>query len=106
MTGNRSGAFATDTDAQGILTLTLDLPGEKVNTLGSRMIEEFDALLDDVEKDDAIRGVVIRSGKPDNFIAGADIKEFTQISTAEEGEALSRSGHAILGKLAARRHLE
>jgi 3-hydroxyacyl-CoA dehydrogenase/enoyl-CoA hydratase/3-hydroxybutyryl-CoA epimerase len=99
MTGVHSGAFTTDTDERGVLTLTLDLPGEKVNTLGRKMIEEFDALLGEVDRDATIKAVVIRSGKPDNFIAGADIKEFTEIASAEEGEAMSRAGHAILGKL-------
>jgi len=103
MTGPPAAAFATDTDERGILTLTLDIPGEKVNTLGSGMIEEFDALLDQVAGDEAVQAVVIRSGKRDNFIAGADIKDFTKIASSEEGEALSRVGHAILGKLEAAR---
>ena len=39
------------------------------------------------------KAVVLRSGKPDNFIAGADIKDFTRDpQRAEEGEALSRAG--------------
>ena len=38
MNGVRSEAFTTDTDERGVLTLTLDLPGEKVNTLGSKTI--------------------------------------------------------------------
>ena len=43
------------------------------------------------------------SGKPDNFIAGADIKDFTAIRSAIEGETLSRSGQAILDRLEALR---
>ena len=44
---------------------------------------------------------MIRSGKPDNFIAGADISDFTRIRSAEEGEALSRAAHAVLGRVEA-----
>ncbi len=98
MTGADQKAF-TRLDDQGVLVLTLDVPGEKVNTLGRGMIGEFEAILDEVAKDDAVKAVVIQSGKPDNFIAGADIKDFTRISSAEEGEALSRGGHAIFDKL-------
>ena len=69
MTGADQKAF-TRLDDQGVLVLTLDVPGEKVNTLGRGMIGEFEAILDEVAKDDAVKAVVIQSGKPDNFIAG------------------------------------
>src|SRR5678816_3258622 len=47
------------------------------------------------------RAMVVRSGKPDNFIAGADIKDFVAIRSAMEGEALSRAGQALLDRLEA-----
>ena len=96
-----SGAFACERGADGVLVMTLDVPGEKVNTLGRERIAEFERLLDGVERDAALRAVVIRSGKADNFIAGADISDFTRIRSAEEGEALSRAAHAILGRIEA-----
>ena len=92
-------AFTREKGEDGVLVLTLDVPGEKVNTLGKGLIAGFEALLADVEKDPSIKAVVIRSGKPDNFIAGADIKDFTQIRSAEEGQALSRAGHAIFDRV-------
>ena len=93
------GAFSQERDAEGVLVLTLDRPGEKVNTLDQGMIAEFAGILDEVERDGAVKAVVLRSGKPDGFIAGADIEDFTRIRSAEEGEALSRAGHAILGRV-------
>ncbi|HET9275169.1 MAG TPA: 3-hydroxyacyl-CoA dehydrogenase NAD-binding domain-containing protein, partial [Gemmatimonadales bacterium] len=39
------------------------------------------------------------SGKPENFVAGADINEFTRIRTAEEGEALARSGQEMIDRV-------
>jgi 3-hydroxyacyl-CoA dehydrogenase/enoyl-CoA hydratase/3-hydroxybutyryl-CoA epimerase len=83
----------------GVLLVTLDVPAEKVNTLGPRTMAEFAGLLDEVEADPTLRGVVLRSGKPDSFVAGADIEEFTRIRSSEEGEALSRSAHALLDRL-------
>ena len=44
--------------------------------------------------------MVIRSGKPDTFIAGADIEEFTRLSTREEFERLSREGQEMLQRVA------
>ncbi len=75
------------------------MPGERLNTLGKGLIAGFERLLSEVEKDESVRAIVVRSGKPDSFIAGADIKDFTRIGSAEEGEALSRAGHAIFGRL-------
>ncbi|MFN8092393.1 MAG: fatty acid oxidation complex subunit alpha FadJ [Vicinamibacteria bacterium] len=94
-------AFTREKGEDGVLVLTLDVPGEKVNTLGKGLIAGFEALLAEVESDRAVKAVVIRSGKPDNFVAGADIKDFTRIRSAEEGQALSRAGHAIFDRVEA-----
>lgn len=96
-----SGAFTRDLGADGVLVLTLDVPGEKVNTLGKAMMEELQALLVEMETSADVKAVVLRSGKPENFMAGADIKDFTRIRSAMEGEALSRGGQAILDRLEA-----
>jgi 3-hydroxyacyl-CoA dehydrogenase/enoyl-CoA hydratase/3-hydroxybutyryl-CoA epimerase len=94
-------AFRTEHHQGGVLVLTLDTPGEKVNTLGKGMMAEFDRLLGELEKGGDVKALVLASAKPDNFIAGADIKDFTQIRSALEGETLARSGQAILSRLEA-----
>jgi 3-hydroxyacyl-CoA dehydrogenase / enoyl-CoA hydratase / 3-hydroxybutyryl-CoA epimerase len=96
-----TAAFTRERDPAGVLVLTLDVPGEKVNMLGRGMLEEFQGLLAEAESDRTLKGVVVRSAKPDNFIAGADIKEFVAIKSALEGETLSRTGQALLDRLAA-----
>jgi 3-hydroxyacyl-CoA dehydrogenase/enoyl-CoA hydratase/3-hydroxybutyryl-CoA epimerase len=96
-----SGArtLSRELDPGGVLLVTIDVSQEKVNTLSKGMLEEFQALLGELEGDRSIKAVVIRSGKPDNFIAGADIKDFLEIRSALEGETLSRTGQAILDRL-------
>jgi len=86
--------------SDGIAVLTLDVPGEPVNALGSSVLGEFEGLLAQIESDAALQAVVLLSGKPDNFIAGADIQEFTRITSAEQGEALARSGQELMNRLA------
>ena len=39
------------------------------------------------------------SGKPDTFIAGADIDEFVALQTREEAEALVRAGQVLINRL-------
>jgi 3-hydroxyacyl-CoA dehydrogenase/enoyl-CoA hydratase/3-hydroxybutyryl-CoA epimerase len=79
--------------------LTLDLPGEPVNKLNAAVKAEFEAALAGLRDDGGVRAVVIISGKADNFIAGADIEEFTQLSTRQEFERLVADGQEMLARL-------
>lgn len=79
--------------------LTLDLPGEPVNKLSAQVKTEFEQALSRLRDDPATQAVVIISGKADNFIAGADIEEFTQLSTREEFTRLSREGQEMLQRV-------
>lgn len=91
--------FSYAVDKNGIAVLTFDLPGEKVNKLTTAVMNELDRLLDEIAANREIRALVIRSGKPDIFIAGADIAEIRDITDAKTGEELSRKGQSVLGKL-------
>ena len=92
-------AFSYVIDKNGIAVLTFDLPGEKVNKLTTAVMGELDLLLDEIAANHAIRALVFRSGKPEIFIAGADIAEIRDITDANKGEELSRKGQSVLGKL-------
>ncbi|HSG00123.1 MAG TPA: enoyl-CoA hydratase-related protein, partial [Vicinamibacterales bacterium] len=59
-----------------VAVVTLDLPGSPVNKFTAEVKEEFLATFDEIRRDPAIHAVVVISGKPDTFIAGADIEEF------------------------------
>jgi enoyl-CoA hydratase/carnithine racemase len=52
-----------------------------------------------VRDDPTVRAVVIISGKPDNFIAGADIEEFTAITTQAQAERLSFEGQETVSRV-------
>jgi len=82
-----------------VAVLTLDLQGEPVNKLNAQVKSEFEAALERLRADVAVKALVIISGKPDTFIAGADIEEFTRLSTREEFARLSADGQAMLQRL-------
>jgi len=84
---------------QGIAVVTFDVPGAPVNTISQAVGEELAALLEKLAQDAVVRGVVLCSGKPDSFIAGADINEFVALRSAEEASALSRRGQALVQRL-------
>ena len=91
-------ALVTDV-VDDVLIVTIDRPGESVNTLGPELIGEFETVFHRVSDDSIIKGVVLTSGKPDGFIAGADIEQFTTLRTAADAERLSRTGQELLGRL-------
>jgi 3-hydroxyacyl-CoA dehydrogenase/enoyl-CoA hydratase/3-hydroxybutyryl-CoA epimerase len=77
---------------EGIAVVTFDIPGEPVNTLSPEVGTEFGALMQKLAADAQVKGVVLISGKPDSFIAGAKIEMIQTVKSAAEGEALSRNG--------------
>jgi 3-hydroxyacyl-CoA dehydrogenase/enoyl-CoA hydratase/3-hydroxybutyryl-CoA epimerase len=84
-----------------IWSCTFDLPNEKVNKLSKAVLSEADSLLTELEKAGAegkIEALVLLSGKPGNFIAGADIEMIQATQTAEEAESLSSAGHKIFNR--------
>ncbi|MEO8089055.1 MAG: fatty acid oxidation complex subunit alpha FadJ [Gemmatimonadales bacterium] len=91
-------AFTT-TIENGIAVVSFDLPGEPVNKLNATVKTELEALLGRLREDSLTRAVVLISGKADNFIAGADIEEFTAIGTQAEAERLSFEGQETVSRL-------
>ena len=89
----------TATVENGVAVVVFDLPGEPVNKFNRAVKDEFIDQLDRLGKNEAVRAIVLISGKPDIFIAGADIEEFLQLTTAFDAERLSRDGQLLLDKL-------
>jgi 3-hydroxyacyl-CoA dehydrogenase/enoyl-CoA hydratase/3-hydroxybutyryl-CoA epimerase len=95
------GALAMRVRDDGVAVVTYDVPGEPVNTLKATFTKDFQSMLSEVERDARIRAVVFVSGKPDSFIVGADIEMLKAATTAREAEALCRTGHEVIARLAA-----
>lgn len=82
-----------------IAVVKIDAKNAKVNTLSRDMFPEFTAAFEEVTKNDDVKGVVIISGKPSGFIAGADIGMIESCKTKEEIYELSKFGQDIFNKL-------
>ncbi|GGB53457.1 fatty acid oxidation complex subunit alpha [Oceanisphaera marina] len=81
--------------------ITMDVPGERMNTLRASFVDDIQALLADIKASSHIKGLVLRSGKPDSFIAGADVNMLAACTSAEQAQALSKAGQDIFNQLAA-----
>ncbi|MGB7405892.1 MAG: enoyl-CoA hydratase-related protein, partial [Pacificimonas sp.] len=64
----------TDLDNDGILTLTIDLPGQSMNVINEQFQIDLKAMIEKIATDDGVKGAVITSGKASGFMAGADLK--------------------------------
>jgi 3-hydroxyacyl-CoA dehydrogenase / enoyl-CoA hydratase / 3-hydroxybutyryl-CoA epimerase len=98
MTSETGSAWRMERDSDGIVWLTLDKPGTSTNVLSSHVLRELNALIDQIALPPP-RGVVVISAKKTGFIAGADIKEFTSITSAENGYRLIHAGQQVFDRL-------
>jgi len=94
-----SGAFRLDV-SDGLAVVTFDLPGEKVNKFSTPVMEELSSLVDRLSAAAEIEALLFRSGKPDIFIAGADVREIENVVTPEEGRTASAVGQRIFDRFA------
>jgi len=69
----------------GIATIVWDLPDARMNVLTRAGIAELDAAVDRVLGDDAIRGAILTSAKPD-FAGGMDLSVLSGMKAAAQKE--------------------
>ena len=84
----------------GVRTLWFDQPGRSQNVLDEAVFDELEARLVEVEGNDSIQGLVIRSAKPAGFCA-AHLKRILTLSTPSDAEAFVRRGLAVFDRLSA-----
>ncbi|MCL1125663.1 fatty acid oxidation complex subunit alpha FadJ [Shewanella surugensis] len=83
----------------GIAILTMDVPGETMNTLRAEFAPEINDVLTEIKSDSQIKGLVLVSGKKDSFVAGADISMLDACRTAKDAKILSSDGHVVFNEL-------
>ncbi|HEY4751322.1 MAG TPA: 3-hydroxyacyl-CoA dehydrogenase NAD-binding domain-containing protein [Steroidobacteraceae bacterium] len=93
-------ALRLEVDADNVGWLTLDKPGSSANTLGRAVLLELQQQLQLLERR-PLRGLVLRSGKPAGFIAGADIREITTLGSEATAIELVTLGQGIFSRLEA-----
>ncbi|HIF9412329.1 TPA: fatty acid oxidation complex subunit alpha FadJ [Photobacterium damselae] len=94
-----NSAFTLTIDDDKLAWLKIDVPNEKMNTLQDCFATEISQVLEQLEASSDIKGMVIYSGKPDNFVAGADIKMLAACETAEQAQQLATTGQELFTRL-------
>jgi 3-hydroxyacyl-CoA dehydrogenase/enoyl-CoA hydratase/3-hydroxybutyryl-CoA epimerase len=97
--GLRFSHWKADAGADGIVVLTLDRAGASVNALNRAVLDELAQIVERLSFEPP-KGVVIRSGKTNGFIAGADIHEFETYEQQGGVLASIENGQRIFQNLA------
>ena len=92
-------AFTLEVRPDNIAVITIDAPGEKMNTLKAEFASEVRGIIRQIRDNKELRGAVFISAKADNFIAGADINMIARCHSAQEAEALARQGLQIMAEI-------
>ncbi len=84
-----------------VAVLTIDQPGAKVNVLTEQLWADLEAAVDGLAAVTDLAGVVVASGKPGVFVAGADLKLLGDAPGPNDPavRAFIDQGLRVLGKL-------
>ncbi|HKA24129.1 MAG TPA: 3-hydroxyacyl-CoA dehydrogenase NAD-binding domain-containing protein [Candidatus Eisenbacteria bacterium] len=94
------GAFRLEDGPAGIRVLVFDQPGGRVNLLTESALEELRVKLEALRQDPGVAGLLFASGKPGQFIAGADVAAIGAVREAGDAEAKAAFGQAVYGQIA------
>ena len=96
--------FTMIKDADGVAIITWDVPDKSMNVMSRDSMVLLNDLIDDALADEAVKGIVITSGKPD-FAGGMDLNTLATIRAEagdEPAQALfefTMNGHRMLRKI-------
>jgi 3-hydroxyacyl-CoA dehydrogenase/enoyl-CoA hydratase/3-hydroxybutyryl-CoA epimerase len=91
-------AWRSETDTDGIVWLSFDKPGTSTNVLSRDTVVELDALLKPLAGSPP-KGLVIRSAKKSGFVAGADVREFSELKDEAQAVEMVRAAHRVFAAL-------
>ncbi|MBI0276727.1 fatty acid oxidation complex subunit alpha FadJ [Hafnia alvei] len=100
MQETQPSAFRFSVVENDIGVITIDVPGERVNTLKAEFVQQIEDVLQQAQTH-KLQGIVIISGKPDSFIAGADITMLDACQSEQQARSLAQKGQVTLAKIAA-----
>lgn len=93
--------LSLDFPVDDIAVLSINDPNKGANVLSRSVLDELEAHLDTLDARDGLAGLIIRSTKPGNFIAGADLREFVADidQPAEQVIKVAQRGQKLFARL-------
>ena len=75
--------FRYEKDADGIVTVTMDMAGQSANTMNENFVPAFNKTLGRLRAEDTLKGVVFTSAKK-TFFAGGDLNLILRVEKSDE----------------------
>ena len=93
--------LSLDFPSDDIAVLSINDPNKGANVLSRSVLDELEQHLDTLDARKGLAGMVIRSTKPGNFIAGADLREFVADIDQPAAEVIkvAQRGQKLFGRL-------
>ncbi len=92
--------FTMTTDADGVATITWDVPSKSMNVMSTEAFMVLNGLVDQALADGSVKGVIITSGKKD-FAGGMDLNVIAQMRAGGAGAIFDgvMQMHQVLRKI-------
>jgi 3-hydroxyacyl-CoA dehydrogenase/enoyl-CoA hydratase/3-hydroxybutyryl-CoA epimerase len=90
--------WQVETDEHGVLWLTLDKKDTDTNVLSCSVLNQLEVLVKQIIEDKP-KAVIFQSGKKSGFIAGADVKEFLEVTNHQEALIMIKRGQNIFSQI-------
>lgn len=98
--------FTLAKDAQGIATITWDTAGKSMNVMSIQGFSDLSDLVDDALADDAVKGIIITSGKDGSFAGGMDLNVIAKMKDDAGDEPAKGLFEGVMGMHAVLRKIE
>ncbi|GAG42873.1 unnamed protein product, partial [marine sediment metagenome] len=96
-------AFSLHIHEDGVAELVFDAQEKSVNVFSSEAMAEFEAVLENLERDRHLKALLVRSAK-ESFIVGADVKEIYALAEAAEAVEKCVCGQRLFDRFARLRY--
>ncbi len=93
-------SYTSELNAEGILTVSIDVPNESMNIFNQQVSDDFEELTQQIGQNADVKAVIFISAKTSGFIAGADIKMLDAVDSAIQGREISNNAHQLLIRIA------
>lgn len=88
-------------DGNAIVWLGFNRQDASVNTISDDVLDELNNILQELVKKTDVKGLIIHSLKEKGFIAGADVKSFSEISEPQKLVEFLRKGQTVFARIEA-----
>ncbi len=98
MSDTNTANIKLEKDDCGLAWVSFDLSDKATNVLSSIVLDELSTIIDQIEQMKPV-GVILCSAKKSGFIAGADVSEFTTLSSVDEAYEYIRKVHTLFNRI-------